>query len=485
MFYAALVCSVSAAVSLFSLGFAVIITASSLLILISVSVFCKKIKYITVSAFILLFLLNLILQFKNIQQIEKLDSQSVSGSFLVTDDTVEYEEFNTVELKVLRSKNIPKNIKVFAFDNRKSNLKMGDIISGNLKLNSIKIYDEYRAVDYADGIYATAKLTNVKKSGCFNYFYKTAQKIRVYITNTINTYFGYETDSFLTALTVGDKSLLSDTFLNNVKSTGVSHLIVISGMHLAVIMMTVFFVTDRMFYNKYIRCLITVGSVLFVSAVCGFGMSVIRAGTMYIFAAFASVFNRESDLLNSMCASVTAVLISSPFAVFNVSFQMSVLSTLALVWVLPFYYNLFIKKFKITSKFLKAIISTALCSVTAVIFTLPVTIKNFGFVSVVSPVTNLLVVLPVNLALGFNIIAIVISAIPPIKFLSYPLFFAAGLFSKFITVAVNAVARLPITVAVLPKSAFWWAILLIFAIIAYMYFNEFKRKGSDFRADGI
>lgn len=485
MFYAALVCSVSAAVSLFSLGLAVIITAASLLILVSVSVFCKKIKYITVSAFILLFLLNLILQFNNIQQIEKLDLQSVSGSFLVTDDAAEYEEFNTVELKVLSSKDIARKIKILAFDNKKSNLKMGDIISGTLQLNSIKIYDEYRAVDYADGVYATAKLTDIKKSGRFNYFYKTAHRIRVYIKNSIHSYFGHEADSFLTALTVGDKSLLSDTFLNNVKSTGVSHLIVISGMHLSVIMMTVFFVTDRMFYNKYIRCLITLGTVLFVSAVCGFGMSVIRAGTMYIFVAFASVFNREGDLLNLMCAAVSAVLISSPFAVFNVSFQMSVLSTLALVWVLPFYYNLFIKEFKITSKFLKSIISTALCSVTAVIFTLPVTIKNFGFVSVVSAITNLLVVLPVNLALCFNIIAIAVSAIPPIKLLSYPLFFAAGVFSKFITVAVNAVSSLPITVAVLPKNAFWWAILLIFAIIAYMYFYEFKRKGSDFRANGI
>lgn len=484
MFFAALVCCVAAAISLFVKTMAYIIIAVALIIL-AVIIVRKNYKYITVAVAVVLFFINLIFQFAQIENISKYDNKQVNGRFLVVSEPEPYENFNTVTLQVESSSDLPKGTKYLVFDYKQSKLKMGDIIDAALKLSVVDRYDEYRLSDYSNGIYATATAQELEKTGDYNNFYRIAGSIRTYVKETVSSHFDGNTAGLLVALTTGDRTLLSDEFLANVKTTGISHVIVVSGMHLSIIMMAIFWCLDRLFYNKYIRSLLSVAAVVLISAVCGFTMSIIRAGVMFIIAGLAPVFNRDNDSLSSLLTAVTAVLIGAPFAIFNISFQLSVLSTLAIIWVVPFYYRAITQRFNISSKIIKTLISIVLCSIFAMVFTLPITIKIFGYVSVVAPITNLLVTYPITMALVFNISALCLSVVPIIKFLSYPLFWIAGLCSRFIVFAVNALAELPITVAVLPKSAFWWSLLLIAIVIGYMYFYEFKKKRSDLNANSV
>lgn len=480
MLYAAIVCCAAAAVSLYIKILSFVIIAAALVI-IAVVVYCKKYQYITVAFAVVLFATSICFQFIQIDKIDKYNNQKINGKFLVVSEPELYDTFSIVTLKAVQTDSLPKNTKYLTFDHKKTKLKMGDIITADLKISVIDRYDEYRLYDYSNGIYATANCEKINKAGYTNAFYKAAGKIRNYVKNTISKHFKGDTAGLLLALTTGDKSLLSDQFLLNVKTTGISHVIVVSGMHLSIIMVAVFWCLDRLFYNKYIRSLLSVAFVIFIFAVCGFTMSITRAGAMFIIAGMASVFGRDNDSLSSLLTAVTTVLVGAPFAVFNISFLLSVLSTLAIIWAVPFYYRLIINRFNISLKVLKTIISVALCSAFAIVFTLPVTIKAFGFASVVSPITNLLITYPITLALISNITALGLYALPIIKFLAYPLFLIAGVCSKFVVEAVNTIAKLPITVAVLPKSAFWWSILVIAAVIGYMYYYEYKKKRSDFK----
>ncbi|MBQ8267797.1 MAG: ComEC/Rec2 family competence protein, partial [Clostridia bacterium] len=226
-------------------------------------------------------------------------------------------------------------------------------------------------------------------------------------------------------------------------------------------------------------------AVVLIYAVCGFTMSISRAGVMFVIAGLAPVFNRENDSLSSLLTAVTAVLIGAPFTIFNLSFQLSVLSTLAIIWAVPFYYRVITERFNISSKIVKTLLSTVLCSVFAIIFTLPVTIKIFGYVSIISPITNLVISYPVMIALIFNILALILSVIPITNIFSKFFFWIAGLSSRFIVLSVNALAELPVTVAVLPQSAFLWSLLVIAAVIGYMYYYEFKKKRSDLNANSV
>ncbi len=484
MFFAAVVCSVAAAVSLYIKSLAFVIVIVAVLCLLHL-VFSKRYKYITVGLLIVLFAVSLCFRFAQIKTMNNCDNENISGKFLVVSEIETYDDFNMVTLKPKRCSALPKGTKCLVFDTKKTKLKMGDIVDANIKLSDIDRYDEYRLTNYSNGIYATADGVKFSKTGNTDAFYKMAGNIRAYVKKTISSKFKGDTAGLLLALTIGDKTLLSDKFAANIKTTGISHVVVVSGMHLAIIMMAIFWCLDRLFYNKYIRCAISIISVVLIFTVCGFTMSITRAGAMFIIAGMAPIFNRDNDSLNSLLTAVVMVLIAAPFAIFNISFQLSVLSTLAIIWVVPFYSSLFEKQFNIKSKIIKFIIDTVLCSVFAIIFTLPVTIKIFGYMSIVSPITNLVIFYPVMIAMIFNIMALIISAIPVINALSIVLFFVAGVCAQFMVFAVNLIAKLPITVAVLPKSAFWWSVLLIAVVIGYMYFYEYIKKRSDLNANSV
>ena len=248
-------------------------------------------------------------------------------------------------------------------------------------------------------------------------------------------------------------------------------------MHLAIIMSAVFLILDKLFYNKYVRCLLSIIIIVIIAAVCGFTMSIIRAGTMFVIMSFAPVFNRENDYLNSLLAAITFILVVNPFAIFNVSFLLSVLSTLAIIWMVPFYSDWIFDKFKLNSKIIKTIIQMLLSCLFANIFTLPVSIKLFGYVSIVSPITNMCITYFVTFALVLNIVAMALRTIPIISILGELCLTLAGYCAQFIVFIVNKIASLPITVAVLPKSAFWVSIIVILAIIGLMYYlNKSKKK---------
>lgn len=485
MFYAALVCSVAAAISLFVLPISYVVVAISILILLFVSIIFKNYKYITVIIAIVLFIVSLNLEFSKIDDLKQCDNQTINGSFLVVDELTDHDSFNSVTLKEVSCSAMPNNVKLLTFDYEKHNIKMGDVVNASLKLSIVEKYDEYFISDYSSGIYATASMIKLKKSGEYNLFYKTAGNIRAYVKEMVSSHFEGDTAGLLVALTTGDKTLISDKFLGNIKTTGISHVVVVSGMHLAIIMTAVFWCLDRMFYNKYIKCILSLLCVMIISAVCGFTMSISRAGVMFVIAALAPVFSRENDSLSSLLTAITLVLISAPFAIFNISFQLSVLSTLAIIWVVPYYSKLIIQNFNIKSKIFKFLIDTFLCSIFAIVFTLPVVIKTFGFVSIVSPITNFIISYPVMIALIFNIIALTLSTIPLIRVISTVLFFVAGICSQFIVFIVNLIAKLPITVAVLPQNSFWWAILIIASVIGFMYIYEFRKKRSDLNANSV
>ncbi len=485
MFYAAVVCCWSAALSLYVVSLSIWLIVVAVVFLLFVSIFYKKYKYIIVMLAIVLFTISLFAEFMKIKNLKQHNAEKISGSFLVTDEPIDHGIFNSVTLKEVDCDTIPNNVKLFAYDYEKSELKIGDIVDVTFKLGIVDKYSRYRLSNYGSSIYATANIINLKQTGKYNPFYKMAGNIRSYVKDTELSHFKGDVAGLLVALTTGDKTLLSDEFAANIKTTGISHVVVVSGMHLTIIMIAIFWCLDNLFYNKFIRFISSIAFVILISTVCGFTMSITRAVVMFLIAGLAPIFNRESDSLSSLLTAVTVVLISAPFAIFNISFQLSVLSTLAIIWVVPFYSKLIKEKFNIKSKIIKILVDTFLCSIFAIIFTLPVTIKTFSYVSIVSPITNLIISYPVMIALVFNILSLVISVIPLVEILSTATFFVAGICSRFMVFAVNLIAKLPITVAVLPKNAFWWAIVVILIVIGFMYIYEFKKKRSDLSANSI
>ena len=213
------------------------------------------------------------------------------------------------------------------------------------------------------------------------------RNVRSYIKNTLFSAMSRDEAATLTAVTIGDRSYFTDEFYANVKKAGVSHVMVVSGMHLSVIVGLTAVAVKKYFYNKYLRALTMLATVLFMAAVCGFTKSILRAGFCSLFLAVSILSERDNTTENSLGGAAALLFMISPFTVFSVSFQLSFLSTLGIVSVaMP------CLKFIKDNRLLKTdiaftLFSAVLVTLAATLFTLPISIYTFGYVSNVSVFT--------------------------------------------------------------------------------------------------
>ena len=263
MLFAAIFCSIISAVSLY-IPFLAFLLSAIVIIALIFGIINKKYKYITVLLLLILFTASLTFEFIGIAKIKSYDGENLNGSFVVTEDIVDHGEYNSLILKEKDCNILPNNTKLLAFDYKKTSLKKGDIVYASINLSAVDKIDKYRFSNYGDGIYATANIKSVSKTSNTSWLYKTTGKICNYINKKITSIFTGDKAGLLIAVTTGDKTLLSDEFLANVKTTGISHVIVVSGMHLAIIMSAIYWCIDRLFYNKYIRGALSIMVVIII-----------------------------------------------------------------------------------------------------------------------------------------------------------------------------------------------------------------------------
>lgn len=110
--------------------------------------------------------------------------------------------------------------------------------------------------------------------------YYNAIKLRKSFANSLNNLMSNDSASLCRAVLLGEKSALSQDVQNDFTRCGVSFLIVVSGMHLAIICSFVFFCIKGIIRSRALRSLIMILCAFVFMAVSGFSPSVVRAGIM-------------------------------------------------------------------------------------------------------------------------------------------------------------------------------------------------------------
>ena len=344
-----------------------------------------------------------------------------------------------------------------------ADLKIGQIVTADFKFSAID--EGYKASSYSKSIFLTANLSNMEIIKGENDILLTAvESVRSYISETLFSNMGYNKAATMTALVSGDTDYFSQEFYSNVKSAGVSHVMVVSGMHLSVLVLFVLKITEIFGYNRFVRAFTMLAVVLILTSVCGFTMSILRAGITYLLMAIALLIDREGVPVNSLAAAVVIILIASPFAIFSVAFQLSVLSTLGILAVAIPIIKYFESRNIIRYKFLNACFSAAVITLSAMLLTLPISIYVFGYVSTVAVISNLLIGYAVTLALSIGILALFINLV--FSPLARLLFMLCEVIVKYINSVINYLGSRTFSTVTLPK---WTAFLSAGAIILIFY----------------
>lgn len=426
-------------------------------------------RYKSSIVLVLVALLVLVISFLNcynkIESVDKLSGREVTGEFIVVKSQKNYDDFCSTVVEVSNCSRLDKGIKIFTFYNFEK-LECGDRINAKIKLQSIK-NSKYKLNNYSEGIYIMGNMDEILvKNGEEEQVLKGIENIKHYITSTLFSNIGYREASTLTALIHGDNSYLTEEFNIFVKYSGVSHVMVVSGMHLTIIVSFFLAISQKFFYNRYFKALIIFLTVVFMTALCGFSKSILRAGVTYILSAFSIVLNRENNSENTLGATVLLIAIQNPFAVFNIGFQLSVLSTFGiLVVAIPIMESIKYRKIFKTS-FGFGLASSVIISLSAMILTLPVTIYVFGYVSAVALITNILIGEAVTVALSASVLGLIVNLIFPL--LAKPFFIMAGVVTKYINFVIALFGSTDYAIFPLGKYATYFAVALIILILLFL-----------------
>ena len=241
--------------------------------------------------------------------------------------------------------------------------------------------------------------------------------------------------SLLGGLLVGAKQSLGKDLLDDFRTAGVIHIVVLSGYNLTIVaeaIMRFFSFAPRMMG-------LTLGgiSIVLFSIMTGAGATVVRASIMALLALLARATGRIYEItLTLLFAGFVMLLYNPKILIFDPSFQLSFLATLGLIHGAP----LLEKHLKFISKTfgLRDIISATLATQ---IFVLPLLLYMMGKFSIVSLPVNLLILPFIPLTMLFGFLAGVAGFIS--IFLSFPFAFIAHLFLWYELKVVEVAAAIP------------------------------------------
>ena len=324
----------------------------------------------------------------------------------------------------------------------------------------------YKSYLAKDGIYLTANFVKTKiiSSGNGNKLKNFLLLVKNSSISKIKSQLVDPQSSLLIGMLLGTKTF-SNELNNDFRKAGLSHIVVLSGYNITIVAESVL----KAFYflpKNFSLGFSALGIILF-SVMVGGSSTVIRASIMALILIFGRVIRRDYNIGRALfIAGFVMVLINPKILVFDVSFQLSFLATLALVYLSP----IIAKRLKITDKFgLREIIASTLATQ---IFVFPLLITKMETVSVVSLFTNLLVLplVPTIMFLGFILVTLGFIS----KILAYPFIFLSWILLSFILLVVSFFSSLPISA--IPTNSFFQISVFIIYLLFGIWFLFLRKK---------
>ena len=196
----------------------------------------------------------------------------------------------------------------------------------------------------------------------------------------------------LSALTIGDKTELSDSVRESYSVAGASHILALSGLHIGLLYTLLFFILKpiarRGNIGRVIRSVLLLILLWAFAFFTGLSPSVVRSVSMFSILAMADMVGRQPLSLNTLAAAAWLMLFCNPAWLFDVGFQLSFLAVASILLIQKPIYHLITVKGRI-GKYIGGLISV---SVAAQIGTAPLVMFYFSRFSVHFLLTNLVVI---------------------------------------------------------------------------------------------
>jgi competence protein ComEC len=137
----------------------------------------------------------------------------------------------------------------------------------------------------------------------------------------------------LSAMVTGDRTFLAHSLRVGFERTGSFHMLVVSGLHLAIVAGFVFWLARRLRIPSVAATLLTIGAAFAYALFTGFATPVQRSFWMVALYLVGRLVFRERNALNLIGFAALVLLAASPRSLFESGFQMTLLAVVAIAGV--------------------------------------------------------------------------------------------------------------------------------------------------------
>ena len=254
-----------------------------------------------------------------------------------------------------------------------------------------------------------------------------------------------KTKGYVKAFIIGDKTDLEE--YQTYQANGVSHLFALSGMHISLLTMVLYFFLKKF---KYQNIFIIIFLLLYLM-IANNSASLLRSVIFFILFKINKRFNLDISTKNVLIITVVLLILINPLIIFDYGFLYSVIVTFGLI---------------ISSKYFRKnyLFNLFLTSLVAFLFSLPITLSTNYEINLLSIVNNLFIVPLISLIIyPLSLLTFIIPFLEPL------LCFILSILEK-----INGILNILAIKLVVPKVSIIFYLIYYVFLILFIKSNNYK-----------
>ena len=246
-----------------------------------------------------------------------------------------------------------------------------------------------------------------------SFSFKMKHRLREVIVRNLSSF----SAGIMNALILGDRQDLSQHLLDILMKLGTIHIIAISGFNVGIVAFVILLILKIIKIPKKPRYLLTILLLIVYCILTGSSAPVVRATVMATIFLCAYFLEREVGIYNSLSLATLIILAVNPWQLFEISFQLSFLSVVSIVWLAPKIKSLFPERLDKIPR-LRFLILTFSVSSAAWIGLMPLIAFYFKTFTTITVLANMIIVpysaVITTTGFSFALIGMLIPSLAPI-----------------------------------------------------------------------
>ena len=406
---------------------------------------------------------------------EKMNGATEKVTVRISDYPEHYDGYDRVRVKITGGE-ARVSAYVYDYDGALPSLEPGDEAEMTLRFKSAaERFGEKTDANTSQGIFLRAYASGeCRVTGRWSLnFLLLPRRLAHEIGEEIAVLWPEDASPFMTALLTGKKTDFygDERAYSALTGAGMSHVVAVSGMHVAFLVGAVRLITGRRRKTAFI----CIPLIAVFTAMTGFTPSAVRAAVMQTMLLAAPLLRRENDPLTALGASALVLLLANPISVANVGLQLSFAAMAGITLLAqPVYARLDAVRealaVNIAGRRLmlpRGVVSVIAGSVAAQVFTLPLSALHFGFLPLYSVAANVLCLWAVSAAFVSGYAVCLAGLIFPAA--GRVLALGASVLPRYVLSVCSFISRLPYAAFYTRSNYAAWMLVFVYAVFIGAY----------------